>query len=157
DFDKAAMEKAIRESFSVLTNPAHEKPRPVFNVPDHPGTTYVVGTDKEVPATTVGVYNLLPFQLQATNGDYRRYILESLYAQLLDSRLTELAQKPDAPFLAAGGSHGLLARTKVASTISAVVKEDGVTRGLDALITEAGRISKYGFTATEVDREKQNL
>ncbi len=32
---------------------------------------------------------------------------------------------------------------------------DGVTRGLDALVTELKRVATFGFTATELDRAKQ--
>ena len=43
------------------------------------------------------------------------------------------------------------------STLSAGVKEDGIERGLDALFTEALRVEKFGFTATELDRVKRNI
>jgi len=157
DFDKTAIENLIKQHFGPLTNPANERPRPSFAVPDHAGTTYAIATDKEVTQTTISVYNLLPFELQATNGDYRRYIVENLYGELLSSRLNDISQKPDAPFLAAEGNHGLLVRLKFESSLNAAVKEDGIEQGLDALITEAQRIQRYGFTATELEREKQNL
>jgi zinc protease len=157
DFDKTAMENMIKKNFGPLTNPPKERPRQVFDVPDHPGTTYAVATDKEMTATTVGIYNLLPFQLQLTNRDYRRYIVENLYGELLGARLAELGQRPDAPFLAAAANHSLLVRTKYESSLNALVKEDGIDRGLDALVTEAQRISRFGFTATELERQKQNL
>jgi zinc protease len=157
DFDKTAMENMIKQNFGSLTNPPKERTRQLFDVPDHPGTTYAVATDKEMTQTTVGIYNLLPFQLQATNRDYRRYMVENLYGELLAARLTELGQRSDAPFLAAAANHSLLVRTKNESSLNALVKEDGIDRGLDALVTEAQRISKFGFTATELERQKQNL
>jgi zinc protease len=157
DFDKTAMENLIKQNFGSLTNPPKERPRQVFDVPDHPGTTYAVATDKEMTQTTVGIYNLLPFQVQLTNRDYRRYIVENLYGELLAARLAELGQRPDAPFLAAAANHSLLVRTKNESSLNALVKEDGIDRGLDALVTEAQRISRFGFTATELERQKQNL
>src|SRR5205085_626468 len=36
-------------------------------------------------------------------------------------------------------------------------KEDGIERGLDAILSEAQRVAKFGFTATELDRQKQNI
>jgi zinc protease len=41
--------------------------------------------------------------------------------------------------------------------LSAGVKEDGVERGLDALFTEALRVEKFGFTDTELQRQKTNI
>ncbi len=38
DFDTAAIEKLIRQHFGPLQNPKKERPRPVYEVPDHPGT-----------------------------------------------------------------------------------------------------------------------
>jgi zinc protease len=37
----------------------------------------------------------------------------------------------------------------------ALVPSDGVTRGLEALVTELRRVTMFGFTATELDRAKQ--
>jgi zinc protease len=41
--------------------------------------------------------------------------------------------------------------------MQALVPNDGVVRGLDALITEIQRIVRYGFTATELARAKQAM
>lgn len=77
---------------------------------------------------------------------------------MLSGRFSELAQKPDAPFIFAGGGRGsFLARTKESATLVALVKEDGIERGLDALLGEAERVSRFGFTATELDRQKQSV
>ena len=45
-------------------------------------------------------------------------------------------------------------RAKDAVTHNAMVKEDGIERGLDALFTEAARAERFGFTATELERQK---
>ena len=37
------------------------------------------------------------------------------------------------------------------------MKEDGIERGLEALFTEAERVARFGFTATELDRQKRNI
>ena len=48
-------------------------------------------------------------------------------------------------------------RTKDAPSIGAAVKEDGIERGLDALFTEAERVTRFGFTASELDRQKTSM
>src|SRR5205807_9227473 len=64
--------------------------------------------------------------------------------------------KPDAPFtLAFAGRGAFIGRTKDAATLFALVKEDGIERGLDALLTEAERVARFGFTATELERQRQ--
>src|SRR4029078_12504255 len=68
------------------------------------------------------------------------------------ARLAEIAQKPEAPFLDADTSRGLFVNTAQATTLSALVAEGVVEKGLAALFTEADRVARFGFTQTELDR-----
>jgi zinc protease len=154
DFDKAKVEALVRTHFASIPNPSPEKPRPTFDVPKQPGTLYAVATDKETAQATVSVYSKMPLRNQTTAGAYRQQIVERLFAGMLSSRLMEIAQKPNAPFMAAGAGRGLFVRSAEASTLSALVKEDGIGQGLEALFTEAERVAKFGFTATELERQK---
>ncbi len=82
---------------------------------------------------------------------------DQLFAQMLGDRLGELAQADKPPFLQADAGRGLFPapRTRDEATLQALVPSDGVTRGLDALVTELKRVAAFGFTATELDRAKQ--
>ncbi len=101
---------------------------------------------------------LLPAEPDGLVGAYRDKIVERLFTGMLSARLAEIAQKPNAPFVFAGVGRGLfLARTKEQASLFAQVKEDGIERGLDALLAEAERAARFGFTPTELDRQKQNL
>ena len=157
DFDKAAIETLIKSHFSAMPKPSSPKPRPSYSVPDQPGTRYTIATDKEATSSSVSVYNLLPLRDPTTVGAYRRQIVENLFGAMLSSRFQEIAQKPDAPFLGAGTGRGLFVRTRDATTLSAYVKDDGIERGLEAMFTEAERVARFGFTATEFERQKTNL
>jgi zinc protease len=157
DFDKAAIEALIRKHFASIPAAATKRARTVYPVPDFPGTRYTIATDKELTSTTVSIYNPIDARDQTTIGAYRRQIVESLYGAMLSDRFAEMTQKPDAPFLGAGASRGAFVRSKEASTLGAAVKEDGIEAGLDALFTESTRVARFGFTATELARQKQNL
>jgi len=157
DFDKATVEPLVKQHFAAMKNPPNPRPRPTYNVPDHAGTLYTIATDKEATATSVRVYDMAPAPDQATVGAYRQQIVKNLYYGMLSARYSEISQKPDAPFIAAGASNGLFVRTREATTLTAVVKEDGIEKGLDALFTETDRVARYGFTATELTRQKQLL
>jgi len=156
DFDKRQVENLIRQNFAKIPNPPNEKPRPSFDVPDHADTLYAVATDREATMTTVGIYNMLPLRDQTTVGAYRQQQVERLYTQMLNARLTELTLKPDPPFLRAGTDRGLFVRTKEAASLMALVKDDGVERGLEALVTESARAARFGFTPGELDRVKRD-
>ncbi len=156
DFDKAAVEALIKTHFESIPKSPARKLRPSYEVPNHPGTLYAIATDKEASGTSVAVYSKLPMRDQTTVGAYRRQMVERLFSGMLSARFSEMAQKPDAPFLGAGAGRGQFVRTKEISTLSAGVKEDGIERGLEALFTEAERVVRFGFTASEIERLKRN-
>ena len=157
DFDKASTEKMIRDEFGSIPVPDQRRPRPAFEVPDHPETLFAIASDPEAPITTVGVYNMLPLREQVTVGAYRQRQVERLYTGMMNERLSELTIKPDPPFVRAGIERGIFVRTKEAATMMALVKEDAVARGLTALVTELTRAARFGFTPGELERQRRDL
>jgi zinc protease len=157
DFDPAAVEALIRSHFGKIPAPSSPRPRQTYGVPDHPGTRYVVTTDSEATATIVSVSSMMPARDQTTIGAYRQQTIERVFSGLLSSRFAELAQKPDAPFLDAETRRGIFVGTTEATSLSALVQDGGVEKGLSALFTEADRVARFGFTQTELDRYRLNL
>ena len=157
DFDGPMIEAQIRSAFSSIPEASSPKPRPAYAVPDQPGTVYLVITDPEATNTRISVSSKIPARPMATLGEYRQHMVERLFSSMLSVRLNEIAQAPDAPFLAARTGRGLLVRAEEATTLDAVVATGGVKRGLAALFAEVDRVARFGFTATELDREKLNL
>ncbi|MDH4064994.1 MAG: insulinase family protein, partial [Acidobacteriota bacterium] len=157
DVDRNAVAAMIRQHFSSLTNPEPERPRPSFDVPEQAGTRYAVVTDTESRATVVRLSSLRPARNQGSVGGYRSIMLDQLFAQMLGDRLDELGRSGNPPFLGAATGRGLFPapRTRDQAIIQALVSNDGVSRGLDALVTELQRVARFGFTATELDRAKQ--
>ena len=106
DVDRDAVATMITEHFSSLTSPSPERPRPAFDVPDHPGTRYAVVTDKETTATAVQISDLRPARNQGSVGGYRDMMLDQLFADMLGARLDELSQSANPPFLRAAADRG---------------------------------------------------
>ena len=142
-----------------MSAPSPERPRPTFDVPDHPGTRYAVVTDKETTATAVQISDLRPARNQGSVGGYREIMLDQLFADMLGARLDELGQSANPPFLRAAADRELFPapRTRDEAVLQALVSNDGVARGLDALVTELQRVARFGFTATELARAKQAM
>jgi len=157
DFDPPAIEALIRKRFGPIPAPLAPTPRPSYPVPDHPGTRYAVATDPELPAATISIFNKLPIREQATVLSYRERIIDHLYAAMFNARLNELSQRADAPFIGAGVDRGIFVRTKEVAMLSAMTQPDRIGRALEAIATEAARVERHGFTATELEREKRNL
>jgi zinc protease len=158
DFDKAAIEGLVKTHFGALPKPAVPRLRPVYKVPEHPGTLYAIATDKEQPTTSAGVIKKYPERDRTTLGGYRQTFVERLYAAMFGRRMSEIAQKADPPFLGANGTIGATGIGKIDATqLNVSVKETGVERGLEAVLTESERVRKFGFTPTELDRQKRDM
>ena len=157
DFSKAAVEPLIRSHFGSIPAATAPKPRPPYSVTTQPGTVYSVLTDPEATSTRVSVSSMMPAREQMTIGSYRQHMVEQLFSAMLSSRLDEIAQAPNAPFLRAQTDRGLMLRTVEATTLDALVASGGVERGLSGLFTEVARVARFGFTATELNRMKLNL
>lgn len=157
DFDPAALEKQLEQKFGDLQNPAHERPRITVPVPHDQPTAVTVATDPELPATQVAIYDKLDHRPAATKGDYRRFLVEGLYHQMLGARFSELAEAPDAPFLFAGSQTGSLVRASDLFTRQAVAKEGEAREALAAVVKEIARVDKYGFVQSELDRARRSM
>lgn len=156
DFDKDQVERMIREQFSHLPK-VTAMTRPVFPVPPHDSVYVTIATDQEAPNSSFQVYNILPRRDQSTVGAFRDRFVERLGLDMLNSRLSELAQKPNPPFAFAGGSRGYFIRSADSYTLFGGVKEGGILPGFEALLTETERASRFGFTASELERAKASL
>ena len=158
DFDAPSVLQEIQKHFAPLQNPPNERKRPAFDVPSQPGTRYALVSDKETTSTSVQLISLLPAGDQTTIGAYREKILEHLFALLLGSRLNDISEKPDSPFLASDVTRALFfSRTTEAASVVSLPKEGQVEKSLQLMASEAQRVEEFGFTATELERQKQNL
>lgn len=157
DFDPAEVESMIRDRFSQIPAPATPVERPVYEVPDHGETWFALASDPELSQSQIGIVAIQdPHPLEDV-GDLRTSMIEELANGMLNARLAELAQQADPPFLAAITARGSFVRTASAYQLVALVPENGHRRGFEALLTEAERAARHGFTQTEFDRQKADL
>jgi zinc protease len=157
DFDPVAIESLIKSHFGTIPAAKSPRPRPIYDVPDYPGTRYTIATDSEATATTIGVSSTMAARDQTTLGAYRQQTIERTFAGLLSARLAEMAQKPGAPFLDTQTNRRYFVQSAEVTTLSALVADGGVERGLAALFIEADRVARFGFTQTELDRYRLTM
>ncbi len=155
DFDRGAVEATLIEHFEGLAAPENPRERLQYPVPDHEEALFSILTDPELSSTSVTVYHKMEPELDWTVGGYRQRLVEGMYNSMLNDRLREIALEPDAPFLSASSGHGQFVRGKAVYSLSASVLDDGVEAGMQALFTEAERVARFGFTASELEREKR--
>ena len=158
DFDKAAIEKLVTAHFGSMPEVKTPRPRQTFDLPDRTDTGYSVNTDKETTMTSVQVNTLLPARQQGSVGVYRQKTVDRLFAGMLNARFAELAEKPDAPFVFGfSGRGGFLVPTREIAYLNALVKEGAVENAMRVLLTEAERVARFGFTETELTRQKASM
>ncbi|MCL1867610.1 MAG: insulinase family protein, partial [Paludibacter sp.] len=158
DINVNEIEGYIKENFSKYKNPANERPRTVYEVPDHAETLIAAATDKEMPQSIVSVdYNQNGMtKVVATVADYNDKIIENLLFNIVNNRLNELVQSANPPFTYGGVYHNNVVRTKEGLSAYAVVTEGKQLDAMNVLLTEIER-AKLGVGQSELDRAKTEL
>jgi zinc protease len=157
DFNPADIDAEIQKHFASIPGATHPRERINANVPKAANALVAIATDREATSTRVSLMYQQDREPFVTVQDYRRDLVNSLVLQMLNARLSEMAQKPDAPFLNAQASHGgFLARNLVSFSLDARVPDGGEEKGLEALATEERRAQQFGFLQSELDRARAN-
>ncbi|MEP6763669.1 MAG: insulinase family protein [Gemmatimonadaceae bacterium] len=155
DFDVATIEGLIKKHFGGIAPARNARPRVNAAVPSNVLPLVAITSDAEATGSSFTIFYKRPGHAASTVGDYRNQLIEQLYFNILGSRLREIAQKPDAPFLGASASNGsFIARNIDAFTLSAAVKDGGILRGVEAVLLEARRVDQFGFLPAELQRAK---
>lgn len=162
DFDVAQVEQLIKDNFSGLKNPAMPKPREYYTIPNNKLPLVKIVTDKEYPYSVAMVTSKHPGLTVKTEADKRKSLIIGMINSMISSRIQEIMQKGNAPFVFAQSGYGPYQGGSVwgvdAFTSLAVGKTGSdVKKALEAILSENQRIIKFGFTAPELDIVKKNL
>lgn len=154
DLDSA--EAKIKQYFSALKNPASPKEKKLYDVAGNKEPLVSIVTDKEATGNMLLFFTKHKAIPNTTIGDYRQKLINNLYNSMMSSRLRELQQNPDCPFIMADASYGgFLARTMEAYMCYAAPKENKIIEAMRVLIAENERVKQFGFLATEFNRAKE--
>jgi zinc protease len=157
DINVDEMEKTIRAKFNDLKNPSREKIRANYKAQLTGKNQYITVTDKEMTVTQAEILIKHPEHPLKTQADYKDYIMRTLINQMLDARYAELLRHADPPFISGNaGVDNFLAGIDVFA-VSLTAKPGTLEKGLKAAWGETLKASRFGFTATELERAKQNF
>lgn len=155
DIDPAALEAQVRATFGDLQGPGAARKKATGGVPTVRGLPVSIVADAELPMTSVGITTLAPRHGEATEADYRRYLVEMMFGSMLGERLDDLAAAPDAPIRnASAGSSGFV-REVDSFSLDAQVAGGKATDALRLLARELRRVEQHGFGAAEFERAKR--
>lgn len=159
DFHVAEIEEKIKNHFSTIPSPDSPRERKETAIPDNKETLVTIATDKEATSTLVNLYIKNDAKPETTLKDYYSSLLNSFYTGMLNQRLQEIAQQPEAPFIGAGTNYGSylgLSKYKKSFSAGALVKEGDILKGLESVLVETERVKRHGFTTPELERFKKD-
>lgn len=154
DFNQDEMVKTVKQKFSAIPAVKNPRPKKYFDIPDHKETLTSIVTDKEAQYPVSYMLYKHPLEKSKTLADYRESIKESLYNGMINNRLSEKLQQPEPPFLMAQTSYSELFGPKSVYASIAVAHNGKIDQGLKAVLIENERVRKFGFTESELERQK---
>jgi len=151
DFDAGAIEKLVKQKFSELKNPPHERPRETYSVPLETSSMAII-TDKEYTATTAELLFKHRRQPFTTEAGYVDYITRSLFNIMIQNRFRELNKQPGNQFTNAQGVITNYPGDMVVLRLSVTANAGQLESSLKAIWRENVRAIKFGFTQAEFKR-----
>jgi zinc protease len=158
DIDPGLAENKIKEYFGRIPKSVNPPLRVEYPVPGNTEPLISIVTDKEASGFNATVFYKLPKSQSITFDDYRNTLIRNLFTGMLNNRLQEIAQKPESPYLYAYAGYGsFIGRSIDVYQLSVGAKENQIEKSLDVALTENERVRQFGFTSTELEREKKDI
>ncbi len=157
DINVDEMEAEIKKRFGIIENPVNEKKKKIFTLPKHTQTLVSICTDPEATYSRALVVYKHPSENENSTDGFKKYLMNSLFNNMFNNRLQELLQQPNPPFFAAYSGYGSETRANDTYNLTAVAKSEKTIDALKVILTENERIKRFGFTQTELDRQKIEL
>ena len=157
DIDADKIVEKIKATFADIEKPKKAKKREYEKVKDNKEPIVAIVNDKEQTINNLMLMwksDVLETEQKNTPLFFMSKFMESAISQMLNTRIAELMQKSDPPFIHARLSFGefLVSKTKDASTLSVVYADGGLDKALTAALTELLRATRHGFTVSEYMR-----
>lgn len=157
DIDPDAIEATIKKQFTDVPKPVNPAERTYPEVAAHKGLLAIVATDPEATGTRFTLdfkHDPMPKELRSSQLGLVQDFMVSVICSMFNQRMSEITQKPDAPFLDASASYGdfIVARTKDALSFAVVAHDGKTNEAINALVREIERVRQHGFTAGEYRR-----
>ncbi|MEG1998523.1 MAG: insulinase family protein [Bacteroidales bacterium] len=161
DINTDSIENKLHELFDNRKLSKNVATRTSFPVPDNTEPLIAIATDKEAESTIVALFckhKVMPEAVKATILGLSDLYKKRIISSVLNSRLRELAQKPNSPILMAQSyDDNMIANTIGAFMVQAMAKEGKSAEALKLITTEVERLSRYGITESEYERSKSEI
>lgn len=162
DIDVDSMENRVKRIMSQIPKcNSPDADAKLKHVPDHNGINYALHTDPEASSTMIYLMferEPTPWPLRNTMTHLHNSELSRLILLMLAARVSEMTRTQASPldYAAVDDGQFLVASSRDALTIAAIVKEGRAFDGLDSLISLVVRAMQHGFTTGELERAKRD-
>ncbi len=160
DFDVDEMEQKVIATMSDI--PAVENPEPIEYIPIPVNEKPAIGifTDPELTESSVEFIvrsEAWPNEMNNTLAYELYSIIDSFISTIVNERLSDMAQKPGAPFIGAGYYGGNVTRSMDLIEFYAQPREGEALRAFEAIYAEFEKVRRFGFTPSEFERAQTNV
>ncbi len=152
--DVDQIEQKIKALWADVPARKNRGERPLYTVNDNTAPLVVIALDSEAKTTRIELeykHNQLPVELQNTDQAYLLSLVKKMVCKMLNLRLYELANKPNAPFSNVWSDYYMIAKLKDAFTFISTPKEGYEAEALNNMLVQLEKIDRYGFTTNELD------
>ena len=154
--------KIVALMADIPASPADAAQKVMHQVPATEEPIVSIFSDPEMTQSSVMMFarrEALPKEFNNTIIGYSYDLIQSFVTIMMNERFEEIAQAADAPFLGGGMSEGSIGicPTMESTMFSATAHEGRIDDAFRAMYTEMERMRRYGFTAGEFERAKQEI
>ncbi len=160
DIDVNYVENKIKSLFADISAPTTPNPKKLIPIPENDEPIIGIVTDPELSNSSVDFViksEPVPAEMRSLGMVYMVDMFKSLIGSMLNDRLAEIAEKPDAPFIQAYAQFAALTQSCDAAYFSTACKDGETVSAYNALMLEIEKVKRFGFTQAELDRAKTTL
>ncbi|MCE5331226.1 MAG: insulinase family protein [Bacteroidales bacterium] len=160
DVDVDKVEAKIKAMFADIPKKENAGERPVYPIFDNEEPIVALVKDKEARMTRIELeykQDKLPVEVKKSMSGYVVNVANNLISTMLGNRFDEITQEANAPFVGGYAFYGELVKSKDAFQMLVVPNEGREMEGLKAILLEAEKVKRFGFTNSELERAKTDL
>ncbi|AWK07068.1 peptidase M16 [Flavobacterium crocinum] len=153
DINADEIEAKIKKLFADIPTPVNPKKRFEIAIPERTEPTFKLALDKEISTSNIS-YMIRHTAEKSTNtyAELEKSTQRSLAFSILNSRLTEMAQKQECPFKSASVGYQNFSRLNDIWSLNVSPKPEKQAEAFAMVMNEWVRACKFGFSKGEIER-----
>ena len=157
DFDTQSAISLIKENFSSLSPRAPPMPEPDFGKINHLGIKPFYHLEKEAGNTSTSIEVVEKVSKKPDSFAFQKEtLIENIANRIVQNRLDAIIGKPGTPFSSASIGSGYLLNQMKYAEIKAECSPENWKRSFSLIEQILRKALKFGFTQSELDREKKD-